>query len=132
MTGRPELTGLHHFRIPVSNVLVSRDWYIEVLGLLPMMVSEDEASVTGEALMHDSGLVVALHADEERARALEGFCLLSLAVDKLDDWSDYFARTGIDHVVTAAGPRAKCLSVRDPDGIVVELHTGAQPSTDET
>ena len=83
VTDRPAIVGLHHVRVPVSDVLVSRDWYIDVLGFDPMLVSEEETSVSGEALLHPSGLVVGLHIDPDAARALKGFCVLGLGVDTL-------------------------------------------------
>lgn len=132
MSDRPEILGLHHVRLPVSDVLASRDWYVETLGLSPLMVTEEEASVIGEALVHDSGLVVGLHADPDAARSLEGFCVLALSVDDLPEWSDYLDRIGIEHTPLERGPRGDHLSVSDPDGLVIELHTLAQPSTEET
>ena len=131
VSDRPEIVGLHHVRVPVSDVLVSRDWYLTVLGFIPMLVSEDETSVMGEALLHPSGLVVGLHIDPDAARALAGFCVLGLGVDDISDWVDYLDRTGIERGPVEVGHGGSHVSVVDPDGLVIELHTRVQPSTED-
>jgi nucleotide-binding universal stress UspA family protein/catechol 2,3-dioxygenase-like lactoylglutathione lyase family enzyme len=132
VSGRPTMVGLHHVRVPVSDVLVSRDWYSDVLGFDPMLVSEEETSISGEALLHPSGLVVGLHTDPGAAAALKGFCVLGLGVDNLPEWVDYLDRCDISHGPVELGPSGKHVCINDPDGLVVELHTLAQPSTEDT
>ena len=132
VSGRPTIVGLHHVRVPVSDVLVSRDWYTDVLGFDPMLVSEEETSISGEALLHPSGLVVGLHTDPGAAAALKGFCVLGLGVDNLPEWVDYLDRSDISHGPVELGPSGKHVCINDPDGLVVELHTLAQPSTEDT
>ena len=110
----------------------SRDWYIDVLGFDPMLVSEDETSISGEALLHPSGLVVGLHTDPDAAGALKGFCVLGLGVDNLSEWVAYLDRNDISHGPVEPGPRGMHVCISDPDGLVVELHTLAQPSTEDT
>jgi catechol 2,3-dioxygenase-like lactoylglutathione lyase family enzyme len=131
MSDRPDIVGLHHVRVPVCDVLASRDWYVDVLGFSPMLVTEEEASVSGEALLHPSGLVVGLHVDPDAAHALEGFCVLGLGVDNLSAWVGYLDRNDISHGPVERGPRGMHVCISDPDGLVIELHTLAQPSTED-
>lgn len=131
MSDRPAIVALHHVRVPVSDVLVSRDWYVTVLGFTPMLVTEEETPDTGEALPHPSGLVVGLHIDPDAARALAGFCVLGLGVEDLSGWMDYLDHAGIERGPVGVGPRGSHVSVVDPDGLVIELHTPVQPSTED-
>ena len=46
------LEGLHGVRIPVTDALVSKDWYMTVLGLEPVLDLEEEQGVVGVVLRH--------------------------------------------------------------------------------
>ena len=125
------LVGIHHVRIPVSDVLISRDWYADVLGLQPILVEEDEAEITGIVLQLSNGIMIGLHHDPERAAALRGYAVVAFAARDLDAWCER-----LDHVGVAYGPITDahiglCLTLDDPDGVRVEIHTDDQPSTDE-
>jgi catechol 2,3-dioxygenase-like lactoylglutathione lyase family enzyme len=52
---RPEITGLHHIRLPVTDVLRSRDWYGEVLGFEPVLDLEEEDRLLGTSCSIPSG-----------------------------------------------------------------------------
>jgi len=132
MPDRPEIVGFHHVRVPVSDVLVSRDWYIDTFELEPLMVTEEESSVTGVALVHPSGLVLGLHAAPTAARALAGFCVVAFGVDDLSAWCEHCDRAGIEHGPIVNGHRGRHMSLADPDGLMVELHTQVQPSSEDT
>jgi len=118
-------------RVPVSDVLASGDWYVNVLGFAPMLIIEEETSVTGEALLDPSGLVVGLHLDPDAARALKGFCVLGIGVENVSAWADYLDDAHIEHGPIEVGPSGIHLLVTDPDGLVIELHTPVQPSTED-
>jgi catechol 2,3-dioxygenase-like lactoylglutathione lyase family enzyme len=128
----PELVGLHHIRLSVSNVLASRDWYAEVLGLSPILVEEQEETVDGAVLEHPSGVVIGLHHDPDGAAALRDHALIGLAVLDLAAWRDHLDQLHVAHGPIVDAHVGRCLSLRDPDGILLELHTLAQPSVDET
>jgi len=127
----PTVVGLHHVRVPVSDVLASRDWYVETLGLRPILVTEDEDTVTGIVMRHSSGVVVGLHLAPEQSKALAGFAVIGLAVSDLEPWPAHLDGLGVAHSGIVDGHLGQCLRVRDPDGLLVELHTPAQPSADE-
>jgi catechol 2,3-dioxygenase-like lactoylglutathione lyase family enzyme len=129
-----EFFGLHHVRLPVSDVMRSRDWYIDVLGFEPRLVLEDEDHVVGVVVGHDSGLILGLHYEPERARALRDFCPLALNVGTVDDLNRCCTRLdapGISHSAPMDGHLGRYVEVADPDGLIILLHTASQPSADE-
>jgi catechol 2,3-dioxygenase-like lactoylglutathione lyase family enzyme len=129
-----EFFGLHHIRLPVSDVMRSRDWYIDVLGFEPRLVLEDEDHVVGVVVGHDSGVILGLHYEPERARALRGFCPVALNVGTIDDLHRWCARLetlGISHSAPTDGHLGRYVEVADPDGLIILLHTAGQPSADE-
>lgn len=128
---RPPVERLHHVRLPVTDVMVSRDWYAEVFGFEPILDIEEEDRVTGVALEHPSGLMLGVHLAPERARALQGFTVFGLAVADLGAWLTYLDASGIEHGGIVDGHLGECIALRDPDGIVVELHTPIQPSVQD-
>ena len=127
VVAQPGILGLHHIRLPVSNVLVSRDWYAQNLGFLPILLEEDE-EVTGAVLAHPCGVVIGLHAAPEQARALRGFAIVGVVVEDVGEWASHLDALGIAHSDLDDAHLGSCLEVADPDGIVLELHTGVQPS----
>ena len=126
----PSVFALHHVRIPVSDVLVSQDWYSEVLGFRPTLVVEEENAVTGVVSVHPSGVVVGLHSALPQARALAGFAVIGLSVGDLRQWVAHLDAFGVSHSGITDGHLGECLRLRDPDGLVIELHTPYQPSAD--
>jgi catechol 2,3-dioxygenase-like lactoylglutathione lyase family enzyme len=127
----PPIVGLHHLRIPVSDVLVCRDWYIGTLGFRPVLVEEDEDSVTGAVIEHPSGVIIGLHRAPELARSLRGFAVMGLAVDSVDEWASHLEALAVPYHAFEDSHLGRCLAVEDPDGVVIELHTPDQPSVDE-
>ena len=126
--------GIYHVRLPVSDVLLSRDWYARILGFEPVLAYEEEDRVVGVAMKHPSGVRLGLHLEPHRAPALRGFAVLSLRVSTradLEAWSAHFDRLGVEHSVITAGHPGFRLEVADPDGICVELHTIGHPTTDD-
>jgi len=127
----PGLVGWHHVRIPVSDVLVSRDWYVDVLGFQPMLIIEEEDRVAGVILEHPSGVVMGLHDDPRRAAPLRGFMVVALSVSDVGEWLDHLDRRGVPHGPLEDHHLGRGCRVPDPDGILVQLQTLDQPSADE-
>jgi len=125
---QPAIVSVHHVRLPVSDVLVSRDWYIETLGFRPLLVEEDESGVIGIALRHPCGVVIGLHRDAGRAAALRGFVAVAFGVTDLAAWVEFLRSRKLSHAPPAATHLGHSLRLTDPDGIIVELHTNNQPS----
>lgn len=128
------ILGLHHVRLPVSDVMRSRDWYVDVLGFEPRLCLEEEDQVIGAVVALQEGLTLGLHHAPELARALSGFCPVALEVGRSDELTRWCARLdtlGIDHSEPAEGHLGWYVELSDPDGLVIRLHTAAQPTADE-
>ena len=126
--------GLHHVRLPVSDVMRSRDWYMDVFGFEPRLTVEEEDRVIGVVVGHRSGLTLGLHFAPELARALEGYCPVALSVaahDELIRCCARLDRAGVGHSGPIEGHLGWYVEVPDPDGIVIEIHTVDQPTADE-
>ena len=126
--------GLHHVRLPVSDVMRSHDWYTEVFDFETRLCLEDEDHIVGVVIRHRSGLNLGLHHEPDLARTLSGFCCVALNVGSLDDLTRSSARLdalGIDHAAPTEGHLGWYIEAADPDGIVIQLHTTDQPTADE-
>ena len=131
---QPAVVGLHHLRVPVSDVMCSRDWYSTVFDFEPRLTLEEEDRVVGVVLIHESGLTLGLHHAPELARSLEGFCLIALSVgdsDDLDHWCTHLDTPGPSTLRPAEGHVGWYIEVSDPDGLIIQLHTIGQPTADE-
>ena len=130
----PEFVGVHHVRLPVSDVLRSRDWYLDVLGFEPILVVEEEGGVTGVVLEHPCGITMGLHLEPRRAAALSAFAALALCVGdrhNLEVWCSHLGQLGLEHSPIIEGHIGYSVQVPDPDGIFIQLHTSGHPSADE-
>ncbi len=131
---QPTITGVHHVKVPVGDVLRSRDWYIDVLGFMPILDFEQEDRLIGVALQHPSGFTIGLHLDPARAAVLCGFPTVALCAgndDDLMDWSAYLHERGIEHSPVLEGHLGSFIQLEDPDGLLVQLHTEGQPAAEE-
>ncbi len=128
------ITGLHHVRVPVTDLDTSTDWYASVFGFELDLYVEEEAGPIGAILHHPTGVVLALHIEPTRAAALRGFSVVGLAVAStadLEPWIARLDRLGSTHSAVTKGHLGWFLDVIDPDGLVVQLHTSAQPDAGE-
>jgi catechol 2,3-dioxygenase-like lactoylglutathione lyase family enzyme len=130
----PAVVGLHHVRLPVSDVMRSRDWYISVFGFEPRLSVEEEDRVVGIVVGHPSGLTLGLHDAPDLARALHGFCSIALSIGGVDDLTQWCTRLdtlGVNCSAPAEGHLGWYIEVPDPDGLIIQLHTIGQPTADE-
>jgi catechol 2,3-dioxygenase-like lactoylglutathione lyase family enzyme len=124
----PDLSGVHHVKLPVTDLDRSRDWYTSVLGLSVDIEFTEDGVVKGLALS-DSGNTVslALRHDPARAEALSDFDPLALAVparDAVDAWRRRLDELGQPHggVVTGHRGGSVLVGLHDPDGIEIRLY----------
>jgi glyoxylase I family protein len=128
----PNVTGLSHIDLTVSDAQRSAAWYREALGLLQLYETESPDMFPGHQInMFDpsSGLIIGM-IQHERAQpgAFSEFRVgldhLSLAVQSRDDleaWAEHFDRVGVDHSGITDMWYGSVLVFRDPDGIQLEL-----------
>jgi catechol 2,3-dioxygenase-like lactoylglutathione lyase family enzyme len=130
----PSITGIHHVRLPVTDVLISRDWYADVLGFEPVLDHEEEDRVVGAVLQHPSGFVIGLHVQPAQAKMLAGFVVISLCAGskfELEQCGRRLDEANVEHSHLQAGNLGWYIDIPDPDGILAELHTSEQPAADE-
>src|SRR6476661_6319573 len=124
----PALSGFHHVKLPVGDVVRSRDWYRSVLGLAVDLEFVEDGVLMGVALRDPAGTVrLAARYDPERAAALAGFDPVAVGVPTrtdLEDWVRRLDALGEPHSGIAPGHEGWFLAgLHDPDGIEVRLYT---------
>jgi catechol 2,3-dioxygenase-like lactoylglutathione lyase family enzyme len=124
----PDLSGVHHVKLPVADLDRSRRWYTSVLGLRVEIEFTEEGVVKGLALADPTGsLRLALRHDPVRAAAVAGFDLLALAVptrDAVQAWRRRLDELDQPHggVVTGHKGGSVLIGLHDPDGIEIRLY----------
>jgi catechol 2,3-dioxygenase-like lactoylglutathione lyase family enzyme len=121
------VSGLHHVKLPVSDVRRSVEWYGRAFGFTRVWEAREDGELRGAALRHPvSELQLALRLDPERAAALAGFDTLCLAVGTrhdLDAVLDRLDERGVEHSSPFPGRGGDAVDVPDPDGHLIRLHT---------
>lgn len=128
------ITGIHDLRIPVTDPWASVDWYTSVLAFQPLLDLEEESGLVGVVLRHPSGVVVGLHQDAARSRAMRGFVMCVLTVEDrgaLRTSADALSGMGEVPGPIRQGHLGWYLDLPDPDGIVVRLHTATTVDAEE-
>jgi catechol 2,3-dioxygenase-like lactoylglutathione lyase family enzyme len=77
----PALAGVHHLKLPVSDLTRSRQWYESRLGYQLEVEFVEDGTLMGITLRHpNGGPDLGLRLDPERARAAAGFDYFSIGV----------------------------------------------------
>lgn len=119
--------GVHHLKLPVSDVSRSRDWYRDAFGFECAHEFHEDGALCGVAMHQPEAEVrLALRRDPVRARALAGFDTVCLAVGTRADLDILLIRLDdarIAHAEPVVGLGGWAADVADPDGHVVRVHT---------
>ncbi len=122
------ISGVHHIKLPVSDVGRSRGWYERVLGMELVMEFVEDGELRGVALRRQGSAVsIALRLDPARAQALSGFDAVALLVptrEQVHDWQAVLDRLGEPHggVVSGHQGGSVLVGLHDPDGIEIRLY----------
>ncbi len=122
------ISGIHHIKLPVSDLARSRAWYEQVLGFHMVVEFVEGDEVQGVAIAREGCQPqIALRRDPARARALAGFDPVALLVPTSDDvhaWAAALDETGQTYgdVVTGHRGGAVLVGLHDPDGIEIRLY----------
>ena len=124
----PALSGFHHVKLPVGDVVRSRDWYRTVLGLVVDIEFVEDGVLKGVALRDPAGtLTLAARHDPQRAAALAGFDPIAVGVPTradLEAWALRLDALDQSHGGIETGHQGWVLvGLHDPDGIEVRLYT---------
>jgi len=135
----PALAGIHHLKLPVTDLDRSREWYLSRLGYRVQIEFVEQGRLMGYALSHpNGGPALALRLDPERARAAAGFDYFSIGVpDKnaIDRLAARLTGFGEQHAGVHWATIGWILpELHDPDGHEVrfythEQHTELEPDT---
>jgi catechol 2,3-dioxygenase-like lactoylglutathione lyase family enzyme len=122
-----EVSGLHHVKLPVTDVQRSRQWYMRAFDFTCEVEFRENGQLSGVALRHPvNEICLALRQDPVRAAALAGFDAVCLAVGTRADLDELLTRLdtrGIDHGQPVVGHRGDAVDVPDPDGHLIRIHT---------
>jgi len=121
------ILGLHHVKVPVTDLERSRKWYEQVFDLEPEVeFRDDDGSVRGVAYRPKAGFTLALRENPEVARAIVGFDPFAILVQgraDVDAWAGRLDAFGIAHSPVIEGAVGWLLSFKDPDGIELRLYS---------
>ncbi len=130
----PSLTGISHVGLTVRDVAASETFYTEILGLVRVFVEPHSVGEGYAVVMTRPGTALFLGLDHhpdadkqvfsERRTGLDHLALSVENREDLDRWVSYLDGHGIEHSTIVdfdePAPHAQ-LTLRDPDGIPVEL-----------
>src|SRR5262249_56694653 len=97
----PALAGVHHLKLPVTDLARSRDWYQTRLGYQVVAEFVEQGQLMGYAMTHSNGgPALALRLDPDRARAAAGFDYFAIGVpdkDAIGPLADRLTALGEQH-----------------------------------
>jgi len=124
----PALAGVHHLKLPVSDLERSRSWYESRLGYELAREFVEGGTLMGVALRHpNGGPRLALRLDPDRAAAAAGFDYFAIGVpdkDALEDLAARLTALGEHHAGVHVASTGWILPLlHDPDGHEVRFYT---------
>lgn len=124
----PTFDGVHHLKLPVSDLLRSLAWYQSRLGYVRVVDFVEQGRLMGISLRHPAGGPdLALRLDPERAAAAAGFDYFSIAVpdkDEIDRLAGQLTALGEQHAGVHFASLGWILPMlHDPDGHEVRFYT---------
>jgi catechol 2,3-dioxygenase-like lactoylglutathione lyase family enzyme len=128
MAAAPVLEGIHHLKLPVTDLERSLAWYEDRLGYVVMKEFVEDGVVMGLAMTHpNGGPDLALRLDPDRARAAAGFDYFAIGVPghaAIEALATRFTECGDSYVGVQRTPVGWVLpGVHDPDGHEVRFYT---------
>ena len=127
----PALAGVHHLKLPVSDLTASLAWYQSRLGYRPRIEFTEGGRLMGCAMAHPAGGPdLALRLDPVRARAAAGFDYFAIGVadrDALERLAAHLDELGQQHAGVHRATIGWILpEVLDPDGHALRFYTVQQ------
>ena len=128
LSDAPALAGVHHLKLPVTDLARSREWYHSRLGYELRAEMIEQGQLMGIAMGHpNGGPALALRLDPERARAAAGFDYFAIgAPDKaaIEDLAGRLTALGEEHAGVHWASIGWILPwLHDPDGHEVRFYT---------
>ncbi|QCX80627.1 Glyoxalase/Bleomycin resistance protein/Dioxygenase superfamily protein [Streptomyces sp. YIM 121038] len=134
---RPRLDGVHHYKVPVSDLGESLRWYARVFGA-ERQAQFDHRSSAGVLYAYvlyvpKLGLLELRYAPRT-AKAISGHDPVTYAVPTRADlraWVGHLDALGVENSGELRGIIGWVLVFRDPDGLAVRLYTREHHAFDE-
>jgi len=128
MPDAPALAGIHHVKLPVTDLSRSREWYESRLGYQLQMEFVEQGRLMGYALAHpNGGPQLGLRLSPERARAAAGFDYFAIGVpdkEAIDQLAARLTTLGEQHAGVHWASIGWILpELHDPDGHEVRFYT---------
>jgi catechol 2,3-dioxygenase-like lactoylglutathione lyase family enzyme len=133
----PELAGIHHVKIPVTDLAVSVDWYGKVFGFTTTMEFPEGDGVVRGVAGEVAGLgdtMVTFRVNERAAAGCKDFDPVSFAVrDRADieAWAAHLDGLGVGHSPVIDASIGWLLVFNDPDGLELHLYSWAAHGIDQ-
>ncbi len=132
LTEVPALAGVHHLKLPVTDLARSLDWYQSRLGYRVQVEFVEQGQLMGYGLAHPAGGPdLGLRLDPARARAAAGFDYFAIGVPDRAAMIELAARLdalGQAHAGVHEASFGWILpEVPDPDGHALRFYTDGAP-----
>jgi len=124
----PALAGVHHVKLPVTDLARSREWYQSRLGYQVQIEFVEQGKLMGYGLAHpNGGPMLGLRLSPERARAAAGFDYFAIGVpgkEAIDELAARLSALGEGHAGVHWATIGWILpALHDPDGHEVRFYT---------
>ena len=130
---RPNLPwGINHIKIPATDVLKTRDWYTNILGLeyLPALDHKNEKGELFAVMLKfpegsPTSHWIEVRLQPAQVEAQKGWDPVTYGVKTkkdLDDWKTFFESKGVTCSPVFTGLQAWILCALDPDGKIVRIY----------
>ncbi|RZU72265.1 catechol 2,3-dioxygenase-like lactoylglutathione lyase family enzyme [Micromonospora kangleipakensis] len=132
------LVGIHHIKIPVTDLARSAAWYERVFGFRATIEFPDPDGVVRGVAGPLPGLgetLVALRVNQQAAEGCRGFDPVSFGVQDRADieaWASHLDSLGIRHSPVIDATVGWLLVFNDPDGLELHLYSWAKHGIDQT
>ncbi|MEO6943783.1 MAG: VOC family protein [Lacisediminihabitans sp.] len=126
----PEISGIHHVTLTVTDAPTAAAWYRDVLGF--EILREFQVNELTRVMLTRAGVKLVLNSHGDKAvpgmfsERRNGLDHLSLAVaDRavLEEWEAHLEAAGVIHSPVKDGSTGSLLAFRDPDNIALEFYT---------
>ena len=131
-----EILGLHHIKIPVSDLPTSRSWYERVFDLEAFMEFRDDEDgvVRGVAYRSKGELAISLRENAPAASGFAGFDPFAIMLrgrSDIEHWARRLDGLGVTHSPVIEVAIGYIMTFDDPDGLQLRFYTlnenGADP-----
>ena len=135
-TSTGAILGLHHIKVPVSDLPRSREWYERVFDLEPLTEFRDDEDgvVRGVSYRSKGDLALALRENAAAAKGIAGFDPFAIMLRgraDIEAWVQRLDELGVAHSPVIEATIGYILTFDDPDGLQLRFYTlndqGADP-----